>query len=148
VLCSKKSTVLYMCLTGNVTLHVYGQDDIVSNKLQEGEIWEKAEVREWLWALQQWQKPAAPANSNASLPYRPLAVDIGANLGWFSLQAAAAGARVAAFEGGCCQDSGRRGSMLILKQSKGVTLQLGVLCGIMQDSHCLAMRVSMAAAVP
>lgn len=100
MLCCTAGTVLRP--TGNVTLHVYGQDDIVSSDLKKKNSWETAEVAEWLWALQQWQRPTAPADSNASVPDRPLAVDIGANLGWFSLQAAAAGARVAAFEGGYC----------------------------------------------
>jgi hypothetical protein len=34
-------------------------------------------------------------------PARPLMIDIGSNVGWFALNAAAAGARVAAFEGAC-----------------------------------------------
>lgn len=46
---------------------------------------------------------AAVATSSSSTkqqqPSRPLMVDVGGNVGWFSINAAAAGARVATFEG-------------------------------------------------
>jgi hypothetical protein len=83
----------------------------VSSNLATTHGWEAAEIQEWLWAIRQWKpqalagKAAAAASlggaAASSNPYRnrPLAVDVGANLGWFTLNAAAAGARVAAFEG-------------------------------------------------
>jgi hypothetical protein len=77
---------------GNVTLYVY---------LKQFHMWE-TEVDEWLWALKQWKPPSAAtaaAAGAASVPDRPLAVDVGANRGWFTIKAAMAGARVAAFEG-------------------------------------------------
>jgi len=88
---------------GNVSIYVYGAGDIVSDHLKGAQHgWETVEIQEWLWAIRQWQQqPAAlpAASTNTTRPDRPLTVDIGANLGWFSLNAAAAGARVAAFEG-------------------------------------------------
>lgn len=88
---------------GNVTLFVYGSGDIVSDSLKgSAHGWESAEIQEWLWAIRQWKPPATPVNGSTATVGdrpRPLTVDIGANLDWFSLNAAAAGARVAAFEG-------------------------------------------------
>lgn len=102
--------------TGNVSVYVYSTGDIVSDSLQRLRNWETPEMNEWLWAIRQWRRPAAAAaagqlpssngssinssSSSGAVPDRPLTVDIGANLGWFTLNAAAAGARVAAFEGG------------------------------------------------
>lgn len=97
---------LYLLLlhsAGNVSVYVYGAGDIVSDHLKGAQHgWETVEIQEWLWAIRQWQQPPAAlpaASTNITRPDRPLTVDIGANLGWFSLNAAAAGARVAAFEG-------------------------------------------------
>lgn len=88
-------------LLDNVTIFVYGSGDIVSDSLKgSGHGWESAEIQEWLWAIRQWKPQPAPAAGSST---RPLAVDIGANLAWFSLNAAAAGARVAAFEGEATQ---------------------------------------------
>lgn len=84
---------------------VYGGGDIVSDQLRASRMWERAELDEWLWAIRQWKpQPLAAANApgdgtTSSAVTRPLAVDVGANVGWFALNAAAAGARVAAFEG-------------------------------------------------
>lgn len=95
---------------GNVSLHVYDGRDIVSNVLQ-GPVhsWEENEVKEMLWALKMHSSPAqlAAAKMGSAArqaagqqpPRLPLFVDVGANVGWFALNAAAAGARVAAFEG-------------------------------------------------
>ena len=55
------------------------------------------QINEMLWALRAPMFGLA-AELPGSVP--PLMVDIGANVGWFTLNAAAAGARVAAFEGG------------------------------------------------
>ena len=43
-------------------------------------------------------------------PPAPFVIDVGSNVGWFTLNAAAAGGTVAAFEGGrgCSRLSGRR----------------------------------------
>jgi hypothetical protein len=97
---------------GNVTLYVWASGDIVSNELQRSRTWEQAEIAEWLWALKQWTPPSAATallasvSGGASMPDRPLAVDIGANLGWFTINAAMAGARVAAFEGELLRELG------------------------------------------
>lgn len=74
-------------------------------------MWQQAEVDEWLWAIRQWKPPSLAAAAARAKPDMmasilptpsdgPLVVDIGANVGWFAANAAAAGARVAAFEGG------------------------------------------------
>jgi hypothetical protein len=42
---------------------------------------------------------ASSSSSSSSKPSRPLMVDVGGNVGWFTINAAAAGARVATFEG-------------------------------------------------
>lgn len=80
-------------------MFVYGSNDIVSNELKGMGRWEKPEIDEWLWAIREWKPKQAAAVTTSTVPERPLAVDIGANLGWFTINAAAAGARVAAFEG-------------------------------------------------
>jgi hypothetical protein len=100
---------------GNATLYVYRGNDIVSDHLAgEGHMWEEHELREFLWALRA-PVPGRPDGfvaasgggggnggggglSTTPTPPPPLAIDIGANIGWFMLNAAAAGARVAAFE--------------------------------------------------
>lgn len=98
---------------GNVTLHVYDSKDIVSGELAgQSHSWEAGEIQQMLWALKQYTSPqqaAAAAVQRSSskiqqqqrsgLDQMPLFVDVGANVGWFALNAAAAGARVAAFEG-------------------------------------------------
>jgi hypothetical protein len=69
-------------------MHVYANNDLVSKSITSSSNWEVTEVGHVLWALQQQQQQQAP-----------LFVDIGANVGVFTVNAAAAGARVAAFEG-------------------------------------------------
>lgn len=54
------------------------------------------QVHELLWALRQ---PIPQAGGSMGSNKSPLVIDIGANVGWFTINAAAAGARVAAFEG-------------------------------------------------
>eukprot|EP00879_Flechtneria_rotunda_P004881 GHRR01005155.1.p1 GENE.GHRR01005155.1~~GHRR01005155.1.p1 ORF type:complete len:483 (+),score=198.37 GHRR01005155.1:74-1522(+) len=106
---------------GNVTMYVYDGHDIVSDHLKgQAHTWEGGEIQEMLWALRQYPytrqlaaSSSAGSSSSSSVvvarqgstqagglqqPAVPLMVDVGANLGWFMLNAAAAGARVAAFE--------------------------------------------------
>jgi hypothetical protein len=45
------------------------------------------------------RKALQVSSSSSSSSSRPLMVDVGGNVGWFSINAAAAGARVAMFEG-------------------------------------------------
>lgn len=86
-----------------MTLFVYAAGDIVSGSLDRAHAWELGETHEMLWAL---RAPVPPPGASAESAGRhlwrraaaPLAVDVGANVGWFALNAAAAGARVAAFE--------------------------------------------------
>ena len=83
---------------------VYARDDVVSDSLRgKARAWESEAIDQMLYAL---RAPVPPPGFNASVSSRhlwrrtaaPLAVDVGANVGWFALNAAAAGARVAAFE--------------------------------------------------
>jgi len=106
-----------------------GHDIVSDQLKGSAHAWEPAEVQEMLWALQQFDSPTQrqaaaaisqslpglaaaarwaagrPASSTATTTsnkqqlQKPLFVDVGANVGWFMLNAAAAGARVAAFEG-------------------------------------------------
>ena len=55
------------------------------------------QINQMLWALRAPMHGLMKEGPGSS---PPLMVDIGANIGWFTLNAAAAGARVAAFEGG------------------------------------------------
>ncbi len=56
--------------------------------------WESGEINEFLWAMEQ---PLPNQQHPSALP--PLFVDIGANVGWFTINMAARGYDVAAFEG-------------------------------------------------
>lgn len=89
-------------------MYVYGSGDIVSDSLKGvAHGWETTEIQEWLWAIRQWKPaPVSSTSSSSTDQRRPLTVDVGANLGWFTLNAAAAGARVAAFEGELVQTLG------------------------------------------
>ncbi|KIZ07659.1 hypothetical protein MNEG_0298 [Monoraphidium neglectum] len=86
------------------SLFMYDGHDIVSDHMKGGG-WEKEEIDEMLWALEAKVPPAGtpvqgklpPARTWAK-PSRPLMVEVGANVGWFTVNAAAAGADVAAFE--------------------------------------------------
>ncbi|GBF94364.1 hypothetical protein Rsub_06986 [Raphidocelis subcapitata] len=91
-------------LFSNVTLFVYEKGDIVSDSLRGASRgWEAAEIQQMLYAI---RAPVPASTSAADLanpsawkaPASPLFIDIGANVGWFTVNAAAAGARVAAFE--------------------------------------------------
>lgn len=137
----------------NVSIYLYNSNDIVSNELRgRSKAWETYEIKQMLWALNQYEKqavlkqrlgprpqqrilpaaasaaaaaaavvaanttamPAAAAattagrrrlqhqqqQQQAGQPRRPpLMVDVGSNVGWFAINGAARGARVAAFEG-------------------------------------------------
>ena len=67
--------------------------------------YEKPEVDAVLWAMQQYKPKqgaagaGAGAGADASIMHQPLMVDVGANVGTFLFKVAAAGYRVAAFEG-------------------------------------------------
>jgi hypothetical protein len=69
--------------------------------------WEQYEIKHVLWALRQYnpqqqqqQGPGQQGTAAAAAAAGPLMVDVGANIAAFMFHAAAAGARVAAFEGG------------------------------------------------
>ncbi len=55
--------------------------------------WESEEMNELLWAMEQ----PLPNQQQQHVP--PLFVDIGANVGWFTINMAARGYDVAAYEG-------------------------------------------------
>jgi 2-polyprenyl-3-methyl-5-hydroxy-6-metoxy-1,4-benzoquinol methylase len=82
------------------TLHLYADNDLVSQSIANSSTWEATEVENVLWALQ--QPIPQQQQQQGQQPQAPLFVDIGANVGVFSVNAAAAGARVAAFEGEQC----------------------------------------------
>lgn len=83
-----------LATVNNVKTYVYqhqeGRSDIVSDILLRGMPWEKKETAQILKAM------ARSPVTSAFDP--PLFVDIGANLGWFSLNVAAAGYQVIAIE--------------------------------------------------
>ena len=74
-------------------MYVYPGNDFVSAGLaaQGGGSWEQDELDNIQYAL--------TAANRVLQHQRPLFVDVGANLGWFSMNAANLGARVYAFEG-------------------------------------------------
>lgn len=90
-------------------LHVYSKADAVADSLKIHQGWEAHVVNQLTWAIQQYKLQfvhyegvlgrgglqAAAASYKA-----PLVVDVGANMGWIMMSAAAQGARVIAFEGG------------------------------------------------
>jgi hypothetical protein len=106
---------------GNFSIYVYKDNDIVSRFLAgDTHSYEKDEVEAVLWALQQYKpmqqfKPGEQSTSKqglatgagdtggssnaAAVMQQPLMVDVGANVGTFLFKVAAAGYRVAAFEG-------------------------------------------------
>lgn len=63
-------------------------------------IWENGELSEFLWAMEQ----PLPDEQQHHVP--PLFVDIGANVGWFTVNMAARGYDVAAYEGVVESDGG------------------------------------------
>ncbi|KAI8464132.1 MAG: S-adenosyl-L-methionine-dependent methyltransferase [Monoraphidium minutum] len=85
----------------NVTVYVYEKDDLVSNYVQVEGTWEERDVREMAYAM---AAPVPAAPDDLRRPERwaaaaaPFVVDVGANVGTFTLHAAARGATVAAFE--------------------------------------------------
>ncbi len=81
-------------LPGSPALYVYGDQDIVSQYINNNWTWEKEELTELLWAMEQ----PLPTQQKRGGP--PLFLDIGANVGWFVINVAARGYDVAAFEGG------------------------------------------------
>ncbi|KAI8477232.1 MAG: S-adenosyl-L-methionine-dependent methyltransferase [Monoraphidium minutum] len=86
----------------NVSILVYSDNDIVSNFLKgEMHSWEATEVKEMFYAMRA-PVPTSPEDAKDPSKWRPssppFVLDIGANIGWFTLNAAAAGGRVAAFE--------------------------------------------------
>lgn len=88
---------------GNFSIYVYKDNDIVSRFLAgEKHAYEENDVAEVMWALEQFKpKPQQQQQQLGSVtgPDKPLMVDVGANVGTFLFKVAAAGYRVAAFEG-------------------------------------------------
>ena len=108
---------------GRPRVYFYNTMDIVSDWLKQGRVWEKEELDEVFWAMEQ-PVPGETLGSSGgggggdsngggggslsgggggsgagSGQGDKLFVDIGANLGWFSVNMAARGYQVAAFEG-------------------------------------------------
>ena len=75
---------------GQRSMFLYPANDIVSNAIKAGG-WEQPEIEQFLWAMHQTLPPDAPPTD--------LFVDIGANVGWFTLNIASRGYQVDAFEG-------------------------------------------------
>lgn len=119
------SVCVYQVQFSNVSLYIYSSNDIVSNELKGGG-WEATEIKEMLWGIKQCstqreildrlgtqsqgahvavttagqrQLKQQQQQQQAASPRQPLFVDVGSNVGWFAMNAAAAGAKVAAFEG-------------------------------------------------
>lgn len=84
-------------------MFVYPQDDFVSKQLADQSVgtWEQGELDNMQHAL----SIAAAAQPSQ----KPLFVDVGSNVGWFTLNAANLGARVYAFEGAVLDARGRLG---------------------------------------
>lgn len=87
---------------GNASMLVYGDNDIVSNNLKgTAKTWEDHEVKEMVYAMKA-PVPASPRDVRRPdawrAPASPFVVDIGANIGWFTFNAAVSGGTVAAFE--------------------------------------------------
>jgi hypothetical protein len=74
-------------------MYVYSSHDFVSHALADPSqgSWEQEELDNIKYALSR-----LPLNGSQQ---QPLFVDVGANIGWFTLNAASLGARVYAFEG-------------------------------------------------
>ena len=90
---------------GRPRVYFYNTMDIVSDWLKQGRVWEKEELDEVLWAMEHpvpgeaLGSSSGGAGSGGSGQGDKLFVDIGANVGWFSVNMAARGYQVAAFEG-------------------------------------------------
>lgn len=89
------------------SMYIYPTNDIVSGYLADPKFreWEQYEIGQVRYALNKplpakIQAAAATSSSKASAP---LFIDVGANVGVFTLSLANLGARVYAFEGACGQ---------------------------------------------
>lgn len=77
---------------GKPQMYVYSSSDIVSQSLLQAGTWESKDMSEIEWAMKQHQ--VAPGAHTTGL-----FVDVGANIGWFTINMASRGYRVAAVEG-------------------------------------------------
>ncbi|KAI7846166.1 hypothetical protein COHA_000336 [Chlorella ohadii] len=68
------------------------ESDIVSNEIMHNGVWEHAETVNILARLEEWKQAKQQGSSGVVL------LDVGANVGWFTLQAAAMGYHVLAVE--------------------------------------------------
>jgi hypothetical protein len=91
-----------------IKLHVYSNADAVTDSLKVNQGWEHHVVNQLHWAVQQYKSSfkqqkgmlgRGGLQAAAAFYKPPLVVDVGANMGWIMLSAAAQGARVIAFEG-------------------------------------------------
>jgi FkbM family methyltransferase len=76
----------------SVAMYALSGEDIVSHDIQTKGSWELAETREVLDRLQEWRDMHVMDSSDVVF------VDVGANIGWHSIYAAAVGYTVLAFE--------------------------------------------------
>lgn len=83
-----KNRVMY--LYGTEVVNKHQKKDIVSQLLASGAVWEQQEIDQLEWAM---SRPLPPGYED-----KKVFVDIGANVGWFTLNMAARGYNVEAFE--------------------------------------------------
>ena len=83
-------------------VYVYEGGDIVSNEIRDTGTWEQSELDDVMSTLEKGgQQEVGSAGASAAevpSPRKGLLLDIGANIGWYTLNAAAAGHDVIAFE--------------------------------------------------
>lgn len=84
-------------------MFIYPTNDIVSGYLADPKFreWEQYEINQVRYALNKPLPAKLQAATSSSKAAAPLFIDVGANVGVFTLSLANLGARVYAFEGGC-----------------------------------------------
>jgi len=79
-------------LNKNFNMYVYKNQDVVSNHIRFGESWESTETRKLIDALNYYSSLKHIPNNNIYI------IDIGANVGWYTLFLAKCGYQILSFE--------------------------------------------------